>query len=168
MQHTWTCRCCGQSFDTLPMEYAVPAPRNWFAIAEAERATRAQLTSDLCIIDGTERYVRGCLEVPVLDSPEHLEFGVWVSISEQSLDRILELWDAPDLDDEPPRFGWLATWLRGYPEPHEIRCHVHLRSGGLRPRIVLQPTSYPLSVEQHDGITLGRVQEIAAQSGHPH
>jgi hypothetical protein len=36
----------------------------------------------------------------------------------------------------------------------------------LRPLIVLQPTEYPLGVEQHRGITLDRVKEIAAGAGH--
>lgn len=38
------------------------------------------------------------------------------------------------------------TWISGYPEPHEIRCHIFLRSGNWRPRIALQPTEYPLAV----------------------
>lgn len=33
-------------------------------------------------------------------------------------------------------------------------------------RAVLQPTHYPLAVEQHQGITLDRVKQIAAEAGH--
>ena len=165
MDHKWTCSCCGRSFDALPMDYAFAAPRNWFALSEAERASRARLTNDLCIID-KERYVRGCLEIPVLDSSENLIWGIWVSVSEESFRHILALWDSPIPDDDPPRFGWLCSWIDGYPEPHDIRCHVFLRSGNLRPRIILEPTDYPLAVEQHQGITLDRVKEIAAGSGH--
>ena len=33
-------------------------------------------------------------------------------------------------------------------------------------RVVLQPTEYPLAVEQHHGITLDRVKQIAAGAGH--
>jgi hypothetical protein len=95
-----------------------------------------------------------------------LIWGIWVSVSEESFRHILALWDSPIPDDEPPRFGWLCSWIDGYPEPHDIRCHVFLRSGNLRPRIILEPTDYPLAVEQHQGITLDRVKEIAAGSGH--
>lgn len=42
MDHKWTCNCCGQSFDTLPMDYGFKAPRNWSALPEAERGTRAK------------------------------------------------------------------------------------------------------------------------------
>jgi hypothetical protein len=110
--------------------------------------------------------VRGCLEIPVHSSAQPLVWGVWVAISEDSLRRILDLWDEPEADKEPPRFGWLDTWIDGYPEPRKIRCHVHLRSGNLRPRIVLEPTDYALADEQTRGITLDRVKEIAARSRH--
>ena len=81
MDHVWTCACCGERFDTLPMEYAVPAPRAYFALPEAEREGRALLTDDLCIIDDKERYLRGCLELPVIDGEGPLIFVVWVSLS---------------------------------------------------------------------------------------
>jgi len=167
MDHAWTCNCCGRTFDTLPMAFGIAVPDNWLGLPEAERDTRAKLTDDVCIIDDAEYYVRGCLEIPVSDSSECLVLGVWVSVSEESLRYMLDRWNAQIAEDEPPRFGWLSTWLKGYPEPHEIRCHVFLQSGDLRPRIVLQPTDYPLAVEQHRGITLDRVKQIAAEAGHP-
>jgi hypothetical protein len=146
------------------MDYSVAAPRNWFGLPEAERSARARLTDDVCIIDGREYYIRGCLEVPVSDISEYFIWGVWVSVSLESFRYIHDRWDAVIAEDEPPRFGWLSTWLQGYPEPEEIRCHVFLRSGNLRPRIVLEPTGYPLAAEQHGGITMDRVKAIAANA----
>ena len=166
MDHTWTCSCCGRTFDTIPMDYGSTAPRNWFGLSEAERLTRAKLTDDTCVIDETEHYVRGCVEIPVSDTSESLVWGVWVSVSPESFRYILERWNSSISEDEPPRFGWLCTWIKGYPEPREIRCHVFLRSGNTRPRIVLQPTDYPLAIEQHNGMTMDRVKEIAASAGH--
>ena len=148
------------------MHYAFAAPRNWFGLTEAERTTRAFLNDDVCTIDWNEHYVRGCLEIPVSDSSENLVWGVWVSVSEDSVRYILSKWNAQIAEDEPPRFGWLSTWINGYPEPHDIRCHVYLQSGNLRPRIVLQQTDYPLAIEQHQGITLERVKQIATGAGH--
>jgi hypothetical protein len=54
MDITWICSCCDQSFDTLPMDYAFAAPRNWFGLTEAERTTRAMLNNDICTIDRNE------------------------------------------------------------------------------------------------------------------
>ena len=56
------------------MDYGFAAPRNWFGLPETERAVRAKLTADICTIDDTEHYVRGCLEIPVSDSSESLPF----------------------------------------------------------------------------------------------
>ncbi|MCU4161278.1 DUF2199 domain-containing protein [Acidiphilium sp. AL] len=115
------------------MDYGFVAPRSWFGLSEAERATRAKLTDDICIIGDTERYVRGCLEIPVSASSESLVWGVWVSVSEDSLRYILARWNSLIAQDEPPRFGWLSTWINGYPEPHEIRCHHRTRLSVRRP-----------------------------------
>jgi hypothetical protein len=165
MKYRWTCQCCGRNFDELPMGYAVTAPRNWFGITEHERELRSKLTDDLCTIDNSEHYIRGCIEIPVMDCSDVFVWGVWVSVSEPNLRRILELWNATNVESEPPKFGWLSTWLAGYPEPVEIKCHVFLRPGKLRPRIVLEPTDYPLAIEQHGGIAIARVEEIAALAG---
>jgi len=166
MKYDWTCQCCGQHFDTLPMDYATQAPDNWFGLPEAERDARAKLDSDLCVIDGREFYVRGCIEIPVVDSPEIFIWGVWISVSEESFRYILDHWNMDIADEEQPRFGWLCTWVRGYPRPDEIRCHVHLRSGILRPQVVLEPTDYPMAVEQRSGIALDRIKQIAAARLH--
>ena len=166
MNLNWTCSCCGGSFNSLPMGYAFEAPDNWFGLTKSNRAIRAKLSKDVCLIDGKELYIRGCLEIPVLDSPEIFVWGVWVSVSEDTFLYVHSMWDAEIAHDEPPRFGWLSNWIGGYPEPREIRCHIFIRSGNLRPRIVLQPTDYPLAIEQHQGITLERVKQIAAGAGH--
>jgi hypothetical protein len=166
VQLSWTCKCCDRSFDTLPMSYGIDAPRNWFALSVTERAIRAELSDDACIIDGKEFYVRGCVEIPVLHSTETFVWGVWVSVSEESFRYIHEKRNAPIADDEPPRFAWLDTWIQGYPDPTYIKCHLYLRSGNLRPRIVLEPTDYPLAVEQRQGINVDRVKQIFADSSH--
>jgi Uncharacterized protein conserved in bacteria (DUF2199) len=47
-----------------------------------------------------------------------------------------------------------------------LKTHVHTREVGRRPFIELEPTDHPLAVEQRDGITWERVQEIAEQVLH--
>ena len=48
-----------------------------------------------------------------------------------------------------------------YPETLQVKAMVHTRRVGLRPLVELEPTDHPLAVEQRDGITWRRVQEIA-------
>jgi len=162
MKYVWTCRCCGKQYDTLPLSYALPAPDPWLAIPETEHGDRGQISSDTCAIDGSKFYVRGCLEIPIADCPDRFVWGVWVSVSEKSFDRIGELWDVELRDKEPPFFGWLCNDISIYPRTLKLKTHLHLRNGGMRPFIELEPTDHPLAVEQRNGMTLQRVKEIAS------
>ncbi len=136
------------------------APDHWFEIPKAEREDRGRLTSDICVIDDKHRFVRGCLEVPIIDHNDIFVWGVWVSLSAKSFERVHELWNAEIIENEPPMFGWLCNNISIYPSTSLLKTHLHLRSGNERPRIELEPTEHPLAVEQRTGITLDRVQEI--------
>jgi hypothetical protein len=164
MNHSWTCRCCGRQFNTLSLDFAVAAPDHWVQIPERERQHRGKLDSDVCIIDGRQIFVRGCLEIPVVGLDDCFIWGVWVSVSEASFERILELWDAPAIANERPKFGWLCNNIPLYPTTLSLKTHLHLhlRGGGSRPSIELEPTDHPLAVEQRQGISIARVEEIAA------
>lgn len=160
MQYAWTCRCCGKQYDTLPLDYGTSAPALWFGLSESDREARAVLTADYCRID-EHQFLRGCIEVPVHGLNDVFVWGAWVSLSEESMERAMELWDAPVIDGEPPRFGWLCSALPIYPQTVGLKTHVHFRPE-LRPRIELEPTDHPLALEQRNGMTIARVEEIAA------
>jgi hypothetical protein len=160
MDHAWTCRCCGKQFNTLPVDFACEAPDAWCALTEAERAQRGKLDSELCRPDD-HLFVRGCLEIPIIGENERFAWGVWVSLSQQSFERILESWSAPSIVDEPPKFGWLCNNIHTCPPTCGLKTHLHLRAGGMRPLIELEPTDHPRALEQRNGISLQRVEEIA-------
>jgi hypothetical protein len=164
MEYTWTCRCCGRQFNTLPTDYAYEAPDQWYSIPEAERDSRARRDSDVCIIEGKDIFIRGCLELPIIGSSAIFIWGVWVSVSRESFDRIVELWDASTIENEPPKFGWLCNNISEYPETFGLKTDVHLRAGRIRPSIELEPADHPLAIEQRQGISIERVEEIAAHS----
>ncbi len=117
-------------------------------------------------MDGEHHFIRGCLELPVIGSKEKLVFGVWVSLSEASIRRAAELWSAEVPDDEPPRYGWLSTRIHLYPGTLQLKAAVHFRGNGLRPLVELEPTDHPLALEQRQGISMERVQEIVAALMH--
>jgi hypothetical protein len=168
MQYVWTCSCCGKQYDTLPLDFAAHAPEYWYDIPVDERAARAVLTPDFCTLDGEHHFIRGCLELPIIGMDERLVFGVWVSLSEASIQRAAELWNANEVDDEPPRYGWLSTAIRSYSGARKLKAAVHFRGEGLRPLVEVEPTDHPLSVAQQQGITIERVQEIIANLMHRH
>jgi hypothetical protein len=162
MQHTWTCRCCGKQFSSLPLSFALAEPDPAFAIPEAERNQRVRLDGDACVIDGQEFYLRGCLEVPIVGVEEPFVWNVWVSLSSSNFDRVAALWSASDRRQDHLFFGWLSSDLGLYPRTSGLKTHVHLRNNGLRPLIEFEPTDHPLAVEQRNGISVQRVEEIAA------
>jgi hypothetical protein len=162
MDHVWTCRCCGQEFNTLPLSFAPLLPDPWLAVPEMERGARGELSSDLCVIDGKEFLVRVCLEIPILGRDDPFVWGVWVSVSEASFDSIVELWDIDIRQHERPFFGWLCTEISIYPQTFGLKTNVHLRNGGNRPFIELEPTDHPLAIEQRTGISIERIEEIAS------
>jgi hypothetical protein len=149
------------------MSYGAAVPDPVLTIPETERATRVELSSDACIIDGQFFFVFGCLEIPVTDCPDRFVWNVWVPVSQRSYERIAEVWDVDIRDKKPPFFGWLCTELSVYPSTFKLKTHVRLRNHGIRPLIGLEPTDHPLAIEQRQGITLQRIEEIAsALSGH--
>jgi hypothetical protein len=168
MDYAWTCHCCGKQFNGLPMDYGFDAPLYWHQIPEAERSDRARLDSDVCVIDGTDFFIRGCIELPVVGLEQRFVWGAWVSLSRDSMDRAFELWNEPVILDEPPRFGWLSNEIRSYPSTLNLKTDVYFRGGNQRPVIGLWPVDHPLFVEQRDGMSIERVQEIAAQLMHRH
>ena len=156
------CGTCGKFHAELPMDFAADTPHPYLTIPTEERKARCYLTSDVCVIDGKEFYIRGCLEIPVIDGPRSFVWGVWVSLSEKSFKRFIELWDYNGRAQEPPYFGWLCTGIPIYPKTLGLKTQVQIRPLNKRPFIELEPTDHPLAVEQRNGITMARVREIAA------
>lgn len=162
MNYAWICQCCGRQFNELPLDYACDAPDHFFDLPQAERETRAKRDSDVCIIDGKDIFVRGCLEIPIVGQDEKFIWGVWISVSKPSFERIVYLWNGAIPDGEPPIFGWLCNNLAHFPPTLGLKTHLHLRSGGIRPAVELEPTDHPLAVEQRQGMTLRRIEEFAS------
>lgn len=162
MELLWTCKCCGKQYNSLPFAYALDAPDPWLAVPERERLLRGILTSDRCVIDKTQFFIRGRILIPVIGSADSFIWGVWAALSKEAYDRIGELWNTEIREHEPPIPGVLCNDISIYPQAAGLKCHLHLKNAGIRPSIFLDPADHPLAVEQRDGIILERVQEIAA------
>ncbi len=157
----YPCRRCGEHHEELPLHYGFQAPVAWYGVPEAERERRCLLSSDQCIIDEEHFFLVGNLELPIIGSDERFSWDIWVSLSDRNFARACELWEQPGRESEPPYFGWLSSRIPGYPETLHLKTRVQTRSVGARPLVELEPTDHPLAVEQREGITRERVQEIA-------
>ncbi|WP_316571725.1 DUF2199 domain-containing protein [Neobacillus sp. YIM B06451] len=155
----YTCSCCGQYHEELPRSYGNPAPVYYYYFGPEEREDKFELDDDLCVMEKEHFFIRGCIEVPILGTDEHLIWGVWVSLSEANFNRVKEYWDKQELLEL--MFGWLSTELSIYPDTVNLKAMIHFRPDGIRPFIELEPTDHPLAVEFRNGITLDRVKEIA-------
>ena len=160
------CATCGQYHDEIPMCLGAAAPALWYALSEEERATRAELTTDQCIIDGEHFFVLGRILLPVRDGPEPFAWLAWVSLSRENFLRSCELWEAEGREAEPPYFGWLQSALPYAETTLSLKTSVQTMSVSMRPLITLEPTSHPLSVEQREGITMARVQQLVEEALH--
>lgn len=156
------CSNCGKWHDGLPLDWAFDAPIYWTQILEAERAERGHLNPDFCSIDDRDFFVRGLIEIPIIGSQDPFRWGAWVSLSQKNFYRMLELWDNLKIVEEPPYFGWLSNNIPVYPDTLGLKTNVISRNEKDRPYIHVQLTDHSLAVEQHNGITLERVANIAA------
>ncbi|MFN3153623.1 DUF2199 domain-containing protein [Bremerella sp.] len=154
------CQTCGEYHAELPMDFGWDQPDAYWTIPEEERAQRCETNRDWCVIDQKEFFIRGCLEIPVVDGDGLFVWGAWCSLSEASFQRTMETWNSPSRQNEEPMFGWFCSEVPGYPDTICLKSLVHLREVGIRPAIQLEPTDHPLAVEQREGITMDRVREI--------
>ena len=153
----FSCPVCGEPHEGLP-DIGDDKPYYWYTIPSAERAGRAWVTEDACVIDDEDFFIRGVLRIPVLDHERDFAFGVWVS---QKRENFLNYMADPDSDQIGPFFGWLSTEIRYYAESTlDLKTMAHFHGGGSRPTIELEPTEHPLAVAQREGITLAKAWEI--------
>ncbi len=143
------------------MNWSFNTPAYW----EDEFAGKDQdhyfLNEDICFIDGKDFFVRGVIEIPVIDGDQTFGYGVWVSLSKENFKKYVEVFGTKKELKEKPYFGWLSNQLSWYPDTLGIKTHVHLQGNKLRPKIELDhDNAHPLCQEQHNGITMERVHEI--------
>lgn len=157
-----TCPQCGKDLPDLPLCYATEAPWRMLGVTESEFDKRVELSADLCVVDEKFFFVRGHIEIPVLDTPSRFAWSVWCSLSEQSFRHLCERWDDAGRDQDPPYFGWLTSLLPGYPETLHMKTSVQSRDVGVVPLVtVFEPAEHPLVHEQGAGISMARIHEFA-------
>jgi len=153
----YQCLTCGEFHHGLP-DMGADRPDYYWGVPEEERSRRIDLTSDTCIIDNEYFFIRGVLEIPVIDYPESFGFGVWVSQKRENYYTYLDNYDSREIG---PFFGWLSSSISYYGEETcSLKTMVHFQGNGQRPRIELETTGHPLAIDQHRGISLAKAWEI--------
>jgi hypothetical protein len=163
------CAECGEEHDLSGLEPTYWRPDAFLALSESERDARAKHTKDYCIIYSAEAsgmprcFVRGVLPVVIRGESKNLCWGLWVEMLPAQFDRVWQLWDDPDQNQEPPLACWIANQIERYPNTLGLPSSLQLESAGGRPTIRLAPgLEHPFAREVADGVDLPRSLEWRA------
>ena len=161
---SFTCTKCREIHTGIP-DLMAPHPAEYAAIPERERLKRTDLSSDTCVIDEKWFFVLALLDIPIHERDESLTYGLWVSLSPQSILTYSSLYEAPGRETHAPVFAWLTT-----PPPlfgkGPLKSRLHFSPLPNRPKLELEPTDHPLAVAQREGISQDRLREILADALH--
>ncbi|MEK3983552.1 DUF2199 domain-containing protein [Paenibacillus sp. FSL K6-3166] len=158
------CPHCNNELNELPLCYGVEAPQYFYTVPEEKRT---ELTDDFCVIDEQHFFIRGHIEIPIIDSHEKFIWSVWASLSAENFLKSNELLLVEGREEEEPYFGWLSTELSIYPlTTLSLKTRVHTQEVGAVPLMELEQTDHPLAIEQREGISIERVKEIAHLINH--
>ena len=163
------CSCCGKIHEGSP-SFGFKAPDHYAALSDEQKASRGELNDDFCTIthdEGTDYFVRAVLEVPIHGVEEPFLWGIWVSLSKKSFDRYCETYDDPVEGDG--FFGWVCNDIALYPYPSLRRADVVVQLGKQRPKVFLHKGDAEddqLVIDQVQGISVARAQELAEQALH--
>ena len=135
-------------------------PDDYEELDGTERANRAKLSADLCLIEkSSTHYVRGLIEIPIKETEKTgkdtvLTWGVWVLISGEDFEKIVSNWSNGETITVK---GKLNNVLPVYKNSLGIDVELTTRSGGLRPLVILKGES-PLKKDQSEGIPISRLE----------
>ncbi len=160
----YRCGSCARIHEGLP-DIVFDAPHYYYSVPESERAERCYLTSDLCIIDNQDYFVRCLLEIPIVGMEERFGWGIWCSLSEANFRTYQATYNDPDQSRIGPFFGWFSSRLPSYDDTLLLKCSVVPQDGGSRPHVFLEPSEHPLSREQRHGMSIERAIGLAKRVG---
>ncbi len=133
----FTYSVCGQVHDGFPA-LGYDAPHSYHILSEEEKAAIAELSSDFCVIrhpEQTDRFIRAVLNKKIIDHPEMLQYGVWVSLSEKSFKDYKENFHSTE--HVTTYFGYLSNQLPGYENTLSVKTNVETAAGNNRPEVFL-------------------------------
>ena len=163
------CTCCGEIHEGSP-SIAFRAPDHYAGLSEEQKSSLGKLSSDFCVIthdEGTDYFVRAVLEVPIHGVEDPFLWGIWVSLSKKSFDRYSETYEDPVAGEG--FFGWMCNEIPVYPYSASRAADVVVRAGKQRPKVVLHrgdPEDDQLVIDQVEGISVARAQELAERALH--
>lgn len=151
--------------EPLGLVWSFPEPTGWTRTTDPASGLWGELFDEQAVVHGKSGsgfYMRGTIEIPVLDAARDLRLTVWVSLGGEDFARAHRLWEDPRRAEEPAYLGRLCNRIPGYPDTWHLATYVHTQPVGFRPVVELEPSDHPLVTDQKRGITVARVVELTS------
>jgi len=156
------CAECGHEHPPDDLELTFRRPDAVAALPAEEREGRVQENKDLCVLDGTRFFIRALLPLPVTERELPYNVGLWVEVSQQTFDRVYELWDEDTQAEEPAFHAEIANDIPIHPPARGLVASLSLTGPTTRPTVTLGPAEHPLVGEQSRGITAHRAAQYSS------
>lgn len=166
-----TCGCCGEELTGLPLDVSIGYPDRIMILSDEDKTKYvAKPCQSLMSWRNKEFFVRGIIELPILETEDKFCYGAWVQVSKKDYKKFLKAWVKSKRNDETVDehiYGFLACMMPPnlYPDAYGLNsviCDRPDKAAG----IVLEPTEHPLALEQRQGITMDRVHEMVRTLGY--
>ena len=144
------------------MELTFRRPDDVANLSAEDRERLVRENSDLCIIGKDRFFVRAVLPLPVESRQVPYCIGLWVEVTQDTFDRIYDLWDAEEQLTEPPFPVRIANEIPTAAGSLGLEAELQLTGPRTRPKVLLMPGTHQLCVEQARGIDVHRVSEYTA------
>lgn len=142
------------------MDMAYKNPGRYFEIPAKERAARIYTSTDICVVDESEFYIRGVLPIPVINSDDEFRWGLWAKVEKDDFDVYVENWDGNLPENLPVLHGSLSGSMKYYLDSDKTSVEIHLQSGDQRPIFKVVSEENSLGSDQKKGITMEKVHSF--------
>ena len=132
------CPHCDEEHEGYPA-LAFSTPHYYNTLSLEDKQTLAEINSDFCIInhgDQVDRFVRCVLIQKINGVCQNLEYGVWISLSQESFKDYQDHFHLEDY--EATYFGWLSNRIPEYQDTLSVRTFIKTRGDGQRPIVLVQ------------------------------
>ena len=165
---SFICHTCGESHAGIPLSFAADFPDQYANMASDNRDNRCIIGSDQCVIDYERFFIRGCLEIPVLESGQIFVWGLWASVWEKDYDETSECWEEEGRENRHGPFkARLAHKLAVYPDTLNLELTISVQPVGQRPLFFVDNEEHPLAKARKNGMTMEETQDLVSRLLHP-
>jgi hypothetical protein len=162
MSDSFVCSTCGETHIGAPLSWGPDAPKAWATLDASEREKHSELGTDQCVIDDQRFFIRGRIEIQVVDTKQTFAWLVWVEVNPRDFMSMSNLWTTEGRENKAPIYdARIANELPIYEKPIlDVSVKVHTRPVGQRPFFEVTG-DHQVRDEQCSGISSHYVQQIA-------